>query len=313
MMFDYVIGNPPYNTPRNESNNQSQDLYDLFILKAYKLANIVCLITPSRWFMKQSKKMNDLRKFMCNQAGLVELNCVDSNKFFNLDIKGGTSWFVGENGHKGDCLVNGINRNLKEINEMFGCLIWLDDIGMSILNKLKQCVNIQKNFKSQSYFKIKTNDKRFDTGDIKCRVSKAKGNYRNVPEVIHKECLKKWKVVFPAASGGKHSISYMPNNYITIEPPDVAVSESFIFFAYDTEQQAINMQNYFKTDLIKWLISLKKIKQHVTSYVFSLVPDVDSNEEWDNDKVNKYFNLTEEEIEMLKKWRNNNEIWLYYW
>lgn len=52
-LFDYVIGNPPYQeqvSNENKNSSLSKQLFPIFIYESTIVANKVMLITPSRWF-----------------------------------------------------------------------------------------------------------------------------------------------------------------------------------------------------------------------------------------------------------------------
>ncbi len=48
MKFDYVIGNPPYQED-NDNNNRQKPVYNLFMEEAFKVSDVVELITPARF------------------------------------------------------------------------------------------------------------------------------------------------------------------------------------------------------------------------------------------------------------------------
>ena len=50
-MFDYVIGNPPYQEDTNGAGRQAKPVYNLFVKEVKKMEpESMCFITPSRWF-----------------------------------------------------------------------------------------------------------------------------------------------------------------------------------------------------------------------------------------------------------------------
>jgi site-specific DNA-methyltransferase (adenine-specific) len=281
MKFDFIIGNPPYNTPKTNSTNQTQDLYDKFVERFYPMANEgFMFVMPSRWFSKSM--MKSFREFMC-KIGVKELISKDPLEVFKHRIKGGVSYFYAEKNYEGDTLVDGISCNLQNINNSYGVLLFLPEIACEILEKVKPLPKI-KNYCAKSTFGVKTNDSGFGKGTIRCKVSRWKGHYTTIERVKSNEhLLDKWKVVFPMANGDWDN--FIDPNCISIEPPGTAISESFIFFYYDTKQQAENMRDYFNLPVVRWLISLRKTTHSITSEVFSLVPDADSSRKYHNSTV----------------------------
>lgn len=50
-LFDFVIGNPPYQEDTDGAGRQAKPVYNLFVEEAKKITNeSFSLITPSRWF-----------------------------------------------------------------------------------------------------------------------------------------------------------------------------------------------------------------------------------------------------------------------
>jgi hypothetical protein len=302
--FDIVVMNPPYSTPRNKNNNQSTDLYQDFIDVAYKLSKkYVVAITPSRWWKKEGKKMEELRKKMINKYGLKLMTSVDPNAAFNLDIKGGVSYFLLETGYSGEVKVNGVNRDCKKILSDYGILLFLTKIEEEILNKTYSKKTMDNIFKSQSTFGVKTNDYRLSDDQfpqsIKCKVSKQKGNWKYFPfkEVKNIDIAKKYKLVFPAAYG-KGNDFYRENDIFIVNPNEI-VSESYIFFEGNKEYIE-NLYSYMDTRLIRFLFYLKKTKQHVTSTVFGYIPQMPENKKWNDKSVEEFYNLTKEQIKFLE-------------
>ncbi len=88
-MFDFVIGNPPY----QESQDATSDtpVYNYFMDEAYKLSDRVELITPARFLFDAGKTPKAWNRKMLDDPHLTVLKYVqDSSKVFpTTDIKGG--------------------------------------------------------------------------------------------------------------------------------------------------------------------------------------------------------------------------------
>ena len=290
------IQNPPYNSPRKE-NNQSTDIYNLFVDKCQKMCDKVLMVTPSRWFIKSS--LSDFRNRMINDYGLVCINHIDDNKFFeNADVKGGISYFLLDKNHKSDkVLFNNEYLDLKKYD------IIPNDLRketFSIISKIINYNNIQYRFNTQSHFKVKTNDKRLkDIGNVKCFVSKQKGNIKYLSNVDFTGTkIDKWKLMIPAACG-KGGMSENFYNRIEIGEPGDVCSESFVFFDFDSKEELEVFKSYLETNFFSYLVRLRKIKQHVTSDIFKWVPDIDLLKKVDDDYLFKKYKLTSEEEKLI--------------
>lgn len=89
-LFDYVIGNPPYQDS-TRINNRAVAVYQYFYDSASKLANKYLLISPARFLFNTGLTPKDWNKKMLEDPHLrVERFEEDaSNVFPNTDIKGG--------------------------------------------------------------------------------------------------------------------------------------------------------------------------------------------------------------------------------
>lgn len=95
-MFDFVIGNPPYQEQVSEADKNaslSKQLFPFFIMESPSVADKVMLITPSRWFTgdAQDKSFLKLRDFIRKNNHIKYLrNYTDAREVFpNAEIKGG--------------------------------------------------------------------------------------------------------------------------------------------------------------------------------------------------------------------------------
>ena len=289
--FDLICTNPPYNEARGD-NNASKDIYHLMVSKAQKESDNVIMIIPSRWFIKSNLKV--FRNDMLNNFGLRYINHYDDNKFFdNADIKGGVCYFRLDSNHRGDIIFNDNVLNIGGID------IIPNDISeetFKIISKVLKYDNIQNLFNSQGHFNIKTNDSRFlDNGKIKCFVSKQKGGIKYLNDIdLDGKKVDKWKLAIPSASGKGGMLEEFYNRVEIIKPLDVC-SESFIFFDFDSEKELLSFKSYLETRFFSFLVRLRKIKQHVTSDIFKWVPLMTFDREWTDDLLFDYFNITEEE------------------
>ncbi|WP_185714469.1 Eco57I restriction-modification methylase domain-containing protein, partial [Bacillus licheniformis] len=100
-LFNYVIGNPPYQeqvSDADKNSSLSKQLFPIFIRESIVIADKVMLITPSRWFTgdAQDKSFLKLREFIRNNNHVKYLcNFPDAREVFpNAEIKGGVSYFV---------------------------------------------------------------------------------------------------------------------------------------------------------------------------------------------------------------------------
>ena len=116
-----------------------------------------------------------------------------------------------------------------------------------------------------------------------------------------KNKINRWKVITPAAYGFKtiSENTYNQIGRVFISEPGEVCTETFVFFDVDNEHDAINLKKYLKTKFVSFLVSIRKTKQHVTSKIFDIVPKISFDKEYTDEELFVYFNLTEEEINLI--------------
>ena len=92
MKFDYVIGNPPYQED-NDNNNRQKPVYNLFMEEAFKVSDVVELITPARFLFDAGQTPKAWNKKMLNDKNFTVLLYEQNGAsiFPNTEIKGGVA------------------------------------------------------------------------------------------------------------------------------------------------------------------------------------------------------------------------------
>jgi len=311
--FDIVMGNPPYNTDAN-GDFQTSDLYDKFVINSMSISDYILMITPARWMNKNDK--SEFRKTIV-KFGIEKLIFDKNINFFeNANISGGITYFLLKSEFKGDTIFNNKEVNLKKQLDNVGFLMdGNTDILNSILLKLSKYEKLD-NFNSQGYFGLKTNHQLIQDNGLKVYFSDRNGRrlklehdgtsyYTFVDSNIITDVrnkISKYKVITPSAYGYKTKDGdfYHRLGKTFISQPNEICTESYVFFDFNSELECNNFIKYLNTNLVKYLISIKKIKQHVTSKIFELVPKISFEFEINNEYLYKLFELSESEIEFLE-------------
>jgi site-specific DNA-methyltransferase (adenine-specific) len=256
------------------------------------------MVIPSRWFIK-----NALRKFrydMFNTFNLKYIIHYDNNKYFpNADIKGGICYFLSDKTYIGLTNVNQTNLDLTKF-EILPTII--DENVFNLTKKLDSYKNIQDLFRSKNSFGIKTNDKRLsNTGAVKCSTSLSNGLFKFIPTDVVKshDELAKYKIAIPCAygKGGSEEKTFY-TRIVELKPNEVC-NESFVYFSFSNQTEANSFKSYIQTTFVKFLVKLRKIKQDITTDVFKWVPIVPLDREWTDEQLFDYFNLTQEERQLI--------------
>ena len=94
-----------------------------------------------------------------------------------------------------------------------------------------------------------------------------------------------------------------PNNIIgkpILTKKNSVCTETYIILgSYDKIADAEKFLSYVKTKLFRMLLYLKKPTQDNPKNTFSYVPNLKMDKEWNDKKLNEYFDLTVDEIKFI--------------
>ena len=123
----------------------------------------------------------------------------------------------------------------------------------------------------------------------------------------NEELLNKYKVIVGKVNPdrwGVNNASDWKMNVITktkiVEPWSVFTESYLLLWVFNTENEAINCANFYKTKIVRYLISLTLSSMNITRENFQFVPQVNfSCPISENDLINEW-NLSENEIEAVE-------------
>jgi hypothetical protein len=304
MKFDVCIQNPPYQMRYNADNPTAKDIYPDFVKWGVDNSDVTIALTPSRWFGK--KNLESYRDWLiASDQGLRYIWHTDNDAVFGngVSVKGGVSFVVLDKNYTGPTYVSFLHDYTDLAVNDARILNSRSIIAESILDKVSLSESLNTIFAAKSYFKVKTNDKRFlDTNQkdtVKCFVSRRKGFEKYILKSIveNRPNFLKWKVVHRAADGKGNDYT----SYSFIAKPTEVVSESYGHYAFDSEVECQNYQTYFNTNLYRFLMKCGKTKQDLLSAAYRYIPLVSFDEAWDDEKLAHKFSLTEEEVAYINE------------
>jgi superfamily II DNA or RNA helicase len=290
--FDLICMNSPYQE-NNSDNNRSKPLYNLFIEKALNESDRVISINPSRW-MTGGFGLEDFRNKMFKLKNIKYINQIDdaSLVFGNkVDIVGGVSYYLFDKSYNDYPILNGIKTKLDEY-DIFVEIKYRDLLNKSILTGRF----LSEICKSQSYYGFPGNEslfsKKIEDGHLKVYVSKNKGGHMFIdPKKINdKTKISGFKVFTPSANGTNPKFG----NKIIGYPNEVA-SKTYMVFLVNSENDAKSLVNYMNTNFCNFFLSLRKKTQNMKPDTCKWIPLVPFDREWTDELLFDYFNLTEEE------------------
>lgn len=317
MKFDVIIGNPPYQLNDGGGNGASaMPIYQKFVEQAQKLnPRYLTMIIPARWY-SGGKGLDDFRNSMLNDRHLRNLVDFSDSRdcFSNVDIAGGVCYFLWDRDHEGICNVKTIKKDIEHesqryLNE-YDTFI-RDYEALNIIRKVQSGSHVfldkivySRNpygFASTANFYSKEKD-----GFIPIMTSKGDLFVPRCDIKTNKDTVALWKVVLSKASaehagqvdkdGRRKILSRMQ-----VLPPDFICSESYLLLsAFNTKEEAENMQTYVKTRFFRYLLSTILLTQNISKDKFQFVPLQDFSHPWTDEMLYEKYDLTEDEIAFIE-------------
>ena len=338
MIFNAVVGNPPYQINDGGHGSSSIAIYDNFVLMSEKLTNnYVSLIIPARWMTGgKGKGIKVFRQKMLNDKHIcllyIFLNPDDC--FSSVQVEGGICYFLRDNKKESKCKIishlsnNEIKISNRYLNEGNVDIFVKDDVALEILKKVQLKTNDY--FSSMVFprnpFKItekdlnKLNDNKTSKYVILGRFNNqrmVKGinfipNYSN--DIDKQELLDNYKVFISKADGAAGQLGNPIPAKIIGKPelgsPNMLCTETFLAIGiFKYEYIAKNVIKYMKSKFFRMMVSIRKNK-NMTQDTYKFAPlqdftnksDINWNcsiEEIDKQLYKKY-NLTSEEIKFIE-------------
>jgi tRNA1(Val) A37 N6-methylase TrmN6 len=311
--FDYIIGNPPYNSggikkvPTNKNLKKTQEghtIWRIFIIKIIKIlendTGQLCIIIPSIW-LKQDKEHihNLLTRYKIEKLHALSSN--ETNALFKGNAQTPTCYFLMTK-KETDNKIALFDKNKKKY-EIFEHTIGrpIPVFGVSIINKLQRwvkavgCLNVKKtNMPSvNSCFTENINIKEYPYCNIKtCVLEKLQPvllmNYSNIPQKyygVKKIVLAHKMYGFPYFD--KHGTYGISNrdNYVIINKSD---------------KEFMQLQAFLSTKFVLYLFeSARYHMKYLEKYAFEFIPDITNidgfpvTDDISDDSVAKFFELSD--------------------
>ncbi|MCH4065005.1 MAG: Eco57I restriction-modification methylase domain-containing protein [Lachnospiraceae bacterium] len=332
-LFDYVIGNPPYQEDTTESTRK-RPVYNTFMDGAYYVADKVELITPARFLFDagQTPKAWNRQMLDDNHFKVLHYEGDATRVFPNTDIKGGVAITY----HDWDSQYQpiGVFTKYNSLN--------------SVLAKVRKHGDdsIQEIVSARGCYRL--NDKFFtDFPDASSRVGKGTGNmivsniFEKIPEAFFDQKPNDSKYVrIIGRERNKRTVKYIKAEYVIdngyvhtynvliseanntgkfgetlVEPqiakPEEGATDTFISIGFfGSEVEASNAKKYIKTKFCRAMLGVKKATQHTAKSVWEFVPmqnfKVTSDINWDKSikeidaQLYKKYDLSLEDIDFIE-------------
>lgn len=297
--FHLILGNPPYQEMDGGAKASARPIYNLFTMKSISISERILFITPSRWFAG-GKGLDKYRAFMMSSNKIKLINHFDdASKIFGngVDLPGGVSYFLFDNKYNGLSNFNGVESNISILD-----VIITDINSLLIINKISKFESIYNICDTSNYFGIdyrkgrgdRIKKEKTDQNHVKVFVSQKKGFENYIDRKYLKVKNNNWRVATPRANGE------LPNfGNMFIIKPDEYISDAYISFRTNSENEAKSLLSYLKTSFANYLLSIRKISQDIKPDTCKWIPMVPFDREWTDELLFDYFNLAEDEKKLI--------------
>jgi site-specific DNA-methyltransferase (adenine-specific) len=320
MQFDVVIGNPPYQMTDAAGGGVDSSIYHLFVNMAKQLdPRYLSMVIPSRWMGGATRGVGDFNGFrdrMLNDGHIRNLVDFPNSKevFPGVDVKGGVCYFLWDSSHQGEASVTSIREGIeseanRKLNEYD--VFVRDHMAIQILHKIQA-----KNEKSiieiltadtpfgiaSNFMQHHPNKRQKDVALYYSRNGKRDIGFIEESSIVKNAGLiNKWKVLTPGAgSDGGQKIPDIVLGKPWICPPPAVCTQTFLAFFIDSEEEATSLESYYRTKFFRFLVSLRKITQNGFRSTYEFVPQQKWNQEWNDEKLYKKYDLTAGEREYIE-------------
>ncbi len=326
MKFNAVVGNPPYQLTDGSGGTNDAPIYQYFVEASQKLTSIYAsLIIPSRWFTTgRENLLGDFRANMLNNPGIRELYAFTSSRdvFPTVEIKGGLCYFLFDESYTDNCLYtlvqDGKRDSAKRRLGDFDILIREPKLA-SIVKKISEQIGqneetVSSLISTDTPFGIPTNPSSSKKNPISVYPTEGKGHStkllflenmeRKIAYIDGSKITKntsdidRFKVFVPKA-GGSGTDPYVLGKPEYCEKNSVC-SQTFLYAAFDNEDEAKNFITYMKTKFFRALVSACKISQDAPSKAYRFVPIQDFTKPWTDAELYAKYALTDEEIAFIE-------------
>lgn len=332
-LFDYVIGNPPYNEDfenSGENGNFAKPVYNQFIDAVNGVAEKVELIHPARFLFNAGSTPKAWNEKMLNDPHFKILSYeADSSKVFsNTDIKGGIAISYSDSTKDFGAIgtftafpgLNGIVKKCRAKDEQSSLAAIIYTQVRFDLDKLyedhpeyREVIGSNgkdRRFRNNAFEKIGLfSESRTEDDDVKVLgVLKNKRTWRYIPskyvDTSH-ENLRCWKTLCPRANGaGVFGESLSP---LVIGEPCIGYTQTFIGIgAFKSRFGAEAVMKYVKSKFARALLDVLKVTQDNDRGVWKLIPIQDFTTSSDID-----WSKSIHEIDLQLYWKyglDENEI-----
>ena len=264
--------------------------------------------------------MDSFRESMLHDRRISHL--VDYPKLYDgfpgVKIRGGVSYFLWERDYDGPCSVQTmwdgepLGPPMKRYLDAYDVVIRRNE-AVSILDKVrafrvrgKPEPTLDRRVSSRKPFGLATNFHGAESPKGLRRAIKLYGSQR-VSWIKRSDIQRNldwvgdWKVLMTRVQGTSAAVETMFLRRPIIAAPGEACSETYLVAGrFNSKLQADRYAAYLRTRFVRFLVSLRKPTQDAAKDVYSFVPDVPLNREWNDQALYRRYGLKKKEIAFIE-------------
>lgn len=312
-LFDYVIGNPPYQEDKKDVGRQAKPVYNIFMNEIKKLGpGSISLITPSRWFAG-GIGLDEYRNSMMRDHKIKSMVDFPNAKevFPNTSISGGVNYFVWKKNYQGQCdftsVLNGNSDTMTRNLDEFPVLVRYNK-AVRIIRKVRKLneKTMDTIISPISPYALATSVRGVVLKNDKhsIRMFSSKGASYITPDDVQKgtKTIYTYRAMISQTSAehagepskdGKFRV--LSSSMRVMEPGDVCTHSYIYAGPFNTKIEAENFLKYLQTKFARFLILQAVTSIHISRSTFVFLPFQDFTKVWTDGMLwNKYALLDEE-------------------
>lgn len=335
LKFNAVVGNPPYQLTGGSGGNNDAPIFQLFSLLANNITtDYTSLIMPARWYAAgRENLLGDYRNTMLTCGHIQKLKTFSNGTdiFSNVEIKGGICYYLFNKQYNGLCEYTLITKNNEETDNLnlaeFDILI-RDPKLAAIVRKIhkqipnREIITVDTIISNDTPFGIPSNPRTSSKTPFKVYTSnkpehnillyhienqKRKIEYVALNDIRKNiQDIKFPKVFIPGAGGGGNDPYVLGKPEVA--PANSVCSQSFLYAAFNTDEEALNFSKYIRSKFLRILVSVMKITQSAPQRAYRFVPIQDFT---GNSDINWTLSISEIDQQLYKKY-NLSDIDIEY-
>ncbi len=266
--------------------------------------------------MAGGRGLDEFRTQMLNSGKLnILTDFPDSGEaFLGVQIKGGVCYFLWDAAHHGTCEVTRIAEGVEHIqkNRVLGefDVFVRDERALAILRRVlsKKELSILELLSGDTPFGIATNFEDWSEKDgagriplhIITRGKRTVGFIKRQHIRKNIAALDVWKVLVPEAYGAGETFPHQILGKAIVAAPPSACTQSYLVVSpFGSQRAADSFASYYRTRLFRFLVSLRKITQHVLRSTYSWVPQQSWDRTWTDEMLYEKYGITNDEIAFI--------------